>query len=139
MFNYQLNILKLMDKKILIGLILALLVLMYIICKRKKKVNVPVSNFGAMTQLSSTLEENEEPVPDSVLIFYAPWCGYCKKSMDEFEKASAKNSKIRLINSDQNTDLVKKYNVKGFPTIMKTNGQTYSGDRSVDSILEFAK
>jgi thiol-disulfide isomerase/thioredoxin len=128
-----------MDKKILIGLILALLVLMYIICKRKKKVNVPVSNFGAMRQLSSTLEENEEPVPDSVLIFYAPWCGYCKKSMDDFNQASAKNSKIRLINSDQNTDLVKKYNVKGFPTIMKTNGQTYSGDRSVDSILEFAK
>jgi thiol-disulfide isomerase/thioredoxin len=128
-----------MDKKILIGLILALLVLMYIICKRKKKVNVPVSNFGAMRQLSSTLEENEEPVPDSVLIFYAPWCGYCKKSMDDFNQASAKNSKIRLINSDQNTDLVKKYNVKGFPTIMKSNGTVYSGDRSVDSILEFAK
>ena len=75
---------------------------------------------------------------NTVYIFYAPWCGYCKKSMDDFNQASNKNSKIRLINSDQNPDLVKKYNVKGFPTIIKSNGQIYSGDRSTSSILDFA-
>jgi len=108
-------------------------------CKRKRKGKTPspVSKFGAMAQ--ETSDVNEESVADTVFIFYAPWCGHCKKSMDDFEKASAKNSKIRLINSDENTDLVKKYGVKGFPTIMKSNGTVYSGDRSADSILEFAE
>jgi len=75
----------------------------------------------------------------TVLIFYAPWCGHCKNSMDDFNKACNKNDKIRLINSDEKPDLVEKHGVKGFPTIMKKNGETYSGDRSADSILEFAK
>ena len=123
-----------MDKKIFI--ILALLLLMYIMCKRK--VNVPGrSPFGAMSQGVSDVDENDES-QDNTFIFYAPWWGYCKKSMDDFNQASNKNSKIRLINSDQNPDLVKKYNVKGFPTIIKSNGQIYSGDRSTSSILDFA-
>ena len=78
---------------------------------------------------------------DTVLIFYAPWCGYCKKSMDEFEKAVEEgNGNILLINSDaeDNKDLLKKHKIEGFPTIVKGNGTVYNGDRTSKDIVEFS-
>jgi len=76
----------------------------------------------------------------SVLIFYAPWCGHCKSSMDEFKKAVAQGQgDIVLIDStdESNASLVSKYNVQGFPTIIKGDGTKYSGPRTAESIIAF--
>ena len=76
----------------------------------------------------------------SVLIFYAPWCGHCKSSMDEFKKAVAQGQgDIVLIDStdESNASLVSKYNVQGFPTIIKGDGTKYSGSRTAESIVAF--
>jgi len=77
--------------------------------------------------------------PSSILIFYAPWCRHCKDSMHIFKQAvkEAKGT-IILINSDTEPDLIKKYNVTGYPTIMKAGGQKYTGSRTVNDILDFA-
>ena len=118
-------------------LILAVVLVIVMCCKKNKnKVATPKSRFNS-TQISSSQED--EPIKQGqVLIFYAPWCGHCKRSMDDFRRASLKNDKIRLINSDENPDIVKQYNIRGYPTIMKTNGQMYTGDRDANSILDFA-
>jgi thiol-disulfide isomerase/thioredoxin len=76
---------------------------------------------------------------DTVIIFYAPWCGHCKRSMSDFKQAVTQgNGKVVLVNSDNEPDLVKKYNVNGFPTIMKGNGSKYTGNRDYNSIISFA-
>lgn len=76
----------------------------------------------------------------AVFIIYAPWCGHCKRSMPEFEKASSLDNKIVLVNSDDQStkDIVDKFSVKSFPTIVKSDGTAYMGDRKADSIVEFA-
>jgi len=98
------------------------------------------SNFNSSLGYSSNKSKMENISDDTVLIFYAPWCGHCKRSMNEFKQASTQgNGKIMLINSDEEPEAVKKYNVSGFPTIMKANGETYTGGRDVSSIMDFAK
>ena len=75
-------------------------------------------------------------------------CGYCKKMMPEWKKCKKENNTgITMLdyemNSSNGKDLVNKYNIKGFPTILLIeNGKkldTYDGERTSESILEFMK
>jgi thiol-disulfide isomerase/thioredoxin len=98
------------------------------------------SKFNASVSYSPDNTKMENITDDTVLIFYAPWCGHCKKSMNDFKQASSMgNGKIMLINSDEEPEAVKQYNVRGFPTIMKANGETHTGGRDVSSIMDFAQ
>jgi len=122
-----------MKKFLLIGICLLFLTIIIGICKSKftesKSGNTPsTSKFESITD-------------DTVLIFYAPWCGHCKNSMSEFTTASEQgNGKVMLFNSDDpdTIELLRKYSVRGFPTIMKANGKMYSGPRYSKDIIEFA-
>jgi thiol-disulfide isomerase/thioredoxin len=124
-------------------IIIVLIAVGMFLCKRKN--NTPVSRFGksskfnATTLMSSTADDETPIKDDQVLIIYAPWCGHCKNSMKDFREASERSDKVKLINSDENPDIVKKYNVRGYPTIMKTNGKMYTGPRDANSIIEFAE
>ena len=78
---------------------------------------------------------------DVVIIFYAPWCGFCKRSMPHFKEAVEKSGgKITMLSSEEpgTKDLMTKYNIKSFPTIIKGSGEIYKGSRDTNSILEFA-
>jgi thiol-disulfide isomerase/thioredoxin len=120
--------------KVLIGVFI-LIALLFI--KKRNKYSTPVSHFNA--NKVSTSDNNKSLSSGDTLIFYAPWCGHCKTSMKDFKDAvSSSGGTVKLINSDEEPELVTKYKVKGFPTIIKTNGETYSGDRSSSSILDFA-
>ena len=121
-------------------LYLLIAVMFLYICRNCKK-----STFGNKNKFSASSEsyslDNSELgniSEDSVIIFYAPWCGHCTRSMPEFKKAQSQGrGKIILVNSDENPDLVKKYNVKGFPTIMKGDRTPYTGQRNASSIIDF--
>ena len=81
---------------------------------------------------------DENTVTGKTLIFYAPWCGYCKAGMEEFKKAQeSSNGNIILVNGDSNPNLVKKYNITGYPTIIK-NSVVYRGENESSKILKFA-
>jgi thiol-disulfide isomerase/thioredoxin len=122
-----------MNKVVLIFICLLFLAIILGICKSTftdtKSGNTP------NTSKTDSIKE------DTVLIFYAPWCGHCKKSMNEFIDASEQgNGKIMLFNADDpdTKTLLQKYSVRGFPTIMKASGEIYNGQRISKDILEFA-
>jgi len=82
------------------------------------------------------------------IMYYAEWCGHCKKTMPEFKKLMNNyngNVKIILINSEdeENKDLVKSQNIKGFPTIryypsgLSSDYQEYNGGRTNDDFIEY--
>ena len=57
-------------------------------------------------------------------LIYAPWCGWSKKALPDFDKImselnnTSKNGVTIIIekhNSDENKEIVKKYNVRGYP------------------------
>ena len=121
-----------MNNFILLAVIVILFSLIMLVCKSK-------SRFGDDSSDKSSVVQNISD--DSVLIFHAPWCGHCVNSMPEFEKAVLQgNGKIVLIDStnDSNKDLVEKYNVKGFPTIIKGDETKYTGARKAEKIVDFS-
>lgn len=86
----------------------------------------------------------------SLTLFYAPWCGYCKRLMptwDKFVKKNGNNGKVVIIkvNCEENKDLGKKFEVKSYPTIKYLPGGLnstdnvveFKGDRSVNSLTQF--
>ena len=116
---------------IMLAIILILGVSILLICSGS------ISLFGGkVTDLPLSIS------PDTVLIFYAPWCGHCKRSMDDFKDAELKgNGKVILIDADEpeNENLKTKYGVQGFPTIIKGDGTKYNGGRTALEILDFVK
>ena len=111
--------------------ILIVIVLILILCDK--------STFNAFSEYTSTEPSISE---DTVFIFYAPWCGHCKASMKEFEDAVSRGQgKVVLVDSTDknNKDLIEKYNIQGYPTIIKANRERFSGSRTADDIIEFSK
>ncbi len=83
-----------------------------------------------------------------VMLFYADWCGHCKKFKPTWEEAKRvmkqnKNGvpvKMTSINADENKADVKKYNVSGFPTIKaKYAGKVheFNGERTLEGLKSF--
>lgn len=77
---------------------------------------------------------------------YAPWCGYCKRLVPEWEKLKAKyknNSKVKIlaIDCDKYKDAGEELDVTGYPTIklMRKMGpaKDYNGGRSLIDFKKF--
>jgi protein disulfide-isomerase/protein disulfide-isomerase A1 len=76
--------------------------------------------------------------------FYAPWCGHCKKLEPEFEKAAGaledKQVKLAKVDATEEKDLATKYNVKGFPTLIwfeDAKETDYDGGRTTEEIVDW--
>jgi len=56
----------------------------------------------------------------TVVDFFANWCGPCRKMGPVLEEVEAEltNVKFAKINTDDNIEMAKKYQVSGLPTLM---------------------
>lgn len=80
----------------------------------------------------------------AVVMFHAKWCGHCKNTMPNFQKAAAM-SKIPFLcveHSVSEEKLAKKLGITGYPTIMRfQQGEMiseYQGNRTAEDIAKFA-
>ena len=83
-----------------------------------------------------------------LVLFYADWCGHCKKLKPEWDETSDKmnvnEKKMLKINcskqdDEQVNDLMSEYKVKGYPTIILfNNGKPthYEGERTAEAFKE---
>ncbi|OUM64207.1 hypothetical protein PIROE2DRAFT_51355 [Piromyces sp. E2] len=91
---------------------------------------------------------------DVLLLFYAPWCGHCKKLAPTYieiaeEINKTEGSKVLVARMDATENDIPASspwnNLEGFPTVIlfkaddKNTPIVYEGDRSKDSIYEFLK
>jgi protein disulfide-isomerase-like protein len=122
----------------LLILILILVVLFYVYTKYLKE------GFQCKPDELEPLLESPEK---TLVLFYADWCGHCKKLKPEWDKCAkdVNTDKKRMIKVDvggkskEEQALVEKYGVDGFPTILVfQNGshEPYQGERSVDAFLK---
>ena len=92
--------------------------------------------------------EGFESSSKKVVICKADWCGHCKSAAPEFEKMAASPMTLKdgstvpveILDADKDKDELKKYTVKGFPTILIVDGANkteYPGERTQAGVLEF--
>jgi thiol-disulfide isomerase/thioredoxin len=106
-----------------------------------------------MSSIEKFIEESRKP---KILLFHAPWCGYCKeylgtkveggkKNTFETVASSLKDIQFETVDGDAHPELTSQYGIKGFPTIIAVNANgekqgVFEGDRfNVKQLTEFAK
>jgi len=73
---------------------------------------IDVNNFNAEVLNSGKI---------TIVDFYADWCGPCRKLspiMDEIEQELSDKVKFTKINTDENIDAAREYQVSGLPTLL---------------------
>ncbi|CAG0888117.1 unnamed protein product [Darwinula stevensoni] len=102
-------------------------------------------NGSRVIELTEKFLEIKEDAPWLVK-FYAPWCGHCRRLEPVFYQVAqalvGTEIKVGKLDCTRFTSVAQEFSIKGFPTIMFMKGKevfTYSGDRSKDDILAFAK
>lgn len=90
--------------------------------------------------------KNKSP---TIVMFYAPWCGYCKRSKDVWKKLGdvATFVHVTAFNCEKYKDHVDKMNVdkkefiRSFPTIILYKKgvpvKKFNGDRNLKELLTF--
>ena len=87
-------------------------------------------------------QENFESGQVKLRLFSVDWCPHCQKFVPEWEKLKQNGPSevaYKKIDGDAKPKLLKKYNVKSYPTIIiENNGELkeYEGERTSKAIID---
>ncbi|XP_055386712.1 protein disulfide-isomerase A5 [Condylostylus longicornis] len=102
-----------------------------------------VLHIADINQLNKILKKEHKPM---LIMFYAPWCGFCKKLKPDYgEAASELKGKYVIAAMDvdrpENTPARRLYNITGFPTLLYfENGKmkySYEGENNKAGLISF--
>lgn len=97
------------------------------------------------TTFKSMVSEGEHT---TIVKFYAPWCGHCKRLHKDYSKVGAElksKATVAAVDCTKHEDLCRENNINGYPTMkvfytkansLKRNKEEYYGDRSVSAIVD---
>jgi len=94
---------------------------------------------------SKTFDSHLQANKHTLVKFYAPWCGHCKKLAPEYEKAASEvkgSVSLAMVDATEEKDLASKYDVKGFPTLVwfeDAKETEFDGGRTSDTIVEWVR
>jgi len=91
-------------------------------------------------------DEHLKVYKQTLVEFYAPWCGHCKKLEPEFEQAATdlkeKGVSFGAVDATVQTELATKYEVKGYPTLLwfeDGEKHEFDGGRTAAAMVEWVE
>nr|XP_027210450.1 protein disulfide-isomerase A5-like [Penaeus vannamei] len=105
---------------------------------------VDVVHINDMNALNKLLKKEKA----FMMMFYAPWCGFCKRLKPDYSAAAAELKDTHTlvamdVNKPENSAARIKYNITGFPTLVYFEAgapkYTYEGENNKAGIVSFMK
>ena len=79
---------------------------------------------------------------NEIILFYSPTCGPCQRFMPKWEKAVSSHSdqsKFKMCQVETSPEMVKKYNIDRWPTVIKTHpfwNETYDHKSTIEEFIK---